>query len=207
MNIVATQTKLIDDMNKPRFVYVTYIATTSEKLWQALTDPAFTFRYWGVGLHSDWKVGSPVKWEYAPGEALRDHDQVVLESEPYRRLSYNWHTYQPEHAEFFGWPDEVFAELLKEKRSKVTFEIEPMESMVKLTIIHDGFESDTEMLKAVSGRKKESGGWPELLAGLKTLLETGRSMQELTAVQDASGNAGMSDDVDAAAPAGVGQSA
>ncbi len=56
------------------------------------------------------------------------------------RLSYSWHNYQPEHAEMFGWTEEVFAELVKEKRSKVTFELEPVGSMVKLTVIHDDLE-------------------------------------------------------------------
>jgi uncharacterized protein YndB with AHSA1/START domain/DNA-binding transcriptional ArsR family regulator len=162
------------------FYYVTYIRTTPEELWQALTDPAFTFRYWGAGLRSDWKVGSPVRWQSAPGADFDDLDQVVIESEPYRRLSYTWHTYQPAHAEFFGWTDEVLAELRKEKRSKVTFTIEPAGSAVKLTVVHDDFEPDSEMLKAVSGRKPETGGWPEILANLKTLLETGAPLPPLT---------------------------
>jgi uncharacterized protein YndB with AHSA1/START domain/DNA-binding transcriptional ArsR family regulator len=163
-------------MDTNAFVYATYIRTTPEELWRALTDPAFTHRYWGAGLQSDWKPGSPVLWQFAPGEAFRDLEGRVLESEPYRRLSYTWHNYQPEHAEFFGWSPERFAELLKERISRVTFEIEPMGAMVKLTLTHDGFEGDTEMLKAVSGRKAESGGWPEVLAGLKTLLETGETL-------------------------------
>jgi len=163
-------------MSQTEFVYTTYIRTTPEELWKALTDPAFTHRYWGAGLVSDWKVGSPVLWQDEPGGEPRDMDQVVLESEPNRRLSYTWHNYQPGHAEFFGWTDEYFAELVKEKRSKVTFEIEPVRSMVRLTVIHDGFDRDSEMLKAVSGRKPESGGWPEILAGLKSLLETGEPL-------------------------------
>jgi uncharacterized protein YndB with AHSA1/START domain/DNA-binding transcriptional ArsR family regulator len=157
-------------MKKPEFVYVTYIQTKPEKLWQALTEPAFTQRYWGVVLESDWKVGSSVLTQAVPGGEIRDLDQVVLESEPYRRLSYSWHNYQPEHAEMFGWTDEVFAELIKEKRSKVTFELEPVGSMVKLTVIHDDFEPDSEMLKGVSE------GWPAILSGLKTLLETGEPL-------------------------------
>jgi uncharacterized protein YndB with AHSA1/START domain/DNA-binding transcriptional ArsR family regulator len=154
-------------VNKPEFVYVTYIQTTPEKLWQALTDPVFTQRYWGVMLQSDWKVGSPVLTQAVPGAEIRDLDQVVLESQPHRRLSYSWHNYQPEHAEIFGWTDEVFAELIQEKQSKVTFELEPVESMVKLTVIHDDFEPGSEMLKGVSE------GWPAILSCLKTLLETG----------------------------------
>lgn len=164
-------------MGNPEFVYTTYINTTPERLWQALTEPAFTRRYWGgVALESDWRVGSPVKWQNAPGEEVKDIGQVVLEADPYRRLSYSWHGFQPEHAEFFGWTDEEFAELLKEKRSKVTFEIEPYGSAVRLTVTHDDFEAGSQMYKGISGQLDGSGGWPELLAGLKTLLETGETL-------------------------------
>lgn len=162
-------------MSQAEFVYATYIRTTPEALWQALTDPAFTLRYWGAGLHSDWKPGSRILWQDAPDGPLRDLDEVVLESDPPRRLSYTWHNYQPEHKEFFGWSDEQMAEMVKERRSKVTFVIEPAGDAVKLMLIHDGFEGDTEMLRAVSGRKAESGGWPEVVANLKTLLETGET--------------------------------
>lgn len=153
------------------FVYVTYIHTTPEELWRALTEPAFTVRYWGAELKSDWKVGSPVLWreEQFWGE-FRDLGQVVLESEPHRKLSYSWHNYQPEFKEMFGWTDERFAELTAEKRSKVTFEIEPEGPVVKLTVTHDGFEPGSEMLRAISG------GWPGILANLKTLLETGEPL-------------------------------
>lgn len=115
-------------------------------------------------------------WLDEPGGDPRDLGQVVLEAVPPRRLAYSWHNYQPEHAEFFGWSEDRFAELVKERRSKVAFEIEPMGSMVKLTVIHDGFEGDTEMLRALSGRKPETGGWPEVLASLKSLLETGEPL-------------------------------
>lgn len=162
-------------MSQNRFVYTTYIRTTPEELWRALTEPAFTLRYWGEGLQSDWKPGSPVLVQGGPDGEFRDLGQVVLEADPPRRLSYTWHNYQPAHAEFFGWSPEYYAELVKEQRSRVTFEIEPVRSMVRLTVTHDGFEGDTEMLKAVSGQKSETGGWPELLAGLKTLLETGEA--------------------------------
>lgn len=150
------------------FVYVTYIRTTPEALWQALTDPAFTMRYWGAGLRSDWKVGSPVLWQSAPDEPFRDLEQRVLEAQPYRRLSYTWHNYQPEHAGYFGWSAEYLARLQQEPRSKVTFELEPMgNGVVKLTLTHDDFVPDSEMRRAVSN------GWPEILASLKSLLETG----------------------------------
>ena len=138
-----------------------------EKLWQALTDPTFTDRYWGGGPSSDWKVGSPVLWRSTSGQPFKDHGQVVLEADPYRKLSYSWHNYRQEHAAMFGWTEEVMSELVKEQISKVTFELEPMGTSVKLTVVHDGFEGNTEMLKGISQ------GWPQILSRLKTLLETG----------------------------------
>jgi uncharacterized protein YndB with AHSA1/START domain len=100
-------------------------------------------------------------------DPFKDLGQVVLESDPYRRLSYRWHNYQSEHAEMFGWSEGVFAELVKEQISRVTFELEPVGTTVKLTVVHDGFQGNTEMLKGVSQ------GWPMILSRLKTLLETG----------------------------------
>jgi uncharacterized protein YndB with AHSA1/START domain/DNA-binding transcriptional ArsR family regulator len=164
------------------FTYTTYIKSTPEQLWRAVTEPAFTLRYWGVALHSDWQPGSPVLVQTGADGEPEDLEQAVLEAEPCRRLSYRWHNYQPEHAELFGWSAERLAELRKEPRSKVTFEIEPVEGAVKLTVIHDGFAPGSEMLEACSGRKPESGGWPQLLADLKTLLETGRTLAEPVAM-------------------------
>jgi uncharacterized protein YndB with AHSA1/START domain/DNA-binding transcriptional ArsR family regulator len=165
-----------DPMPETQFVYSTYIKTTPEQLWKALTEPAFTLRYWGAALLSDWQVGSPILWQSGADAAPQDLDQVVLESEPHRRLSYTWHNYQPEHAEFFGWSDEHFAELVKEQRSKVAFDIEPAGGKVKLTVTHDSFQPGSEMLAAISGGKPQTGGWPEILADLKTLLETGETL-------------------------------
>ena len=101
---------------------------------------------------------------------FRDAEQVVLESEPYRRLSYRWHNYQREHAALFGWSEETFAELVKEPLSKVTFDLEPVGDTVKLTVTHDDFEPDSEMLKGVRD------GWPTILSNLKTLLETSETL-------------------------------
>jgi len=157
-------------MGQTDFVYVTYIHTTPEQLWKALTEPSFTLRYWGIGMQSDWRVGSTIKLQWGPGQEFRDIEQVVLEAEPYRRLSYRWHNYQPEHAEMFGWSDERFAELVQEPLSKVTFELEPFGETVKLTVVHDDFVPDSEMLKGVSG------GWPAILSNLKTLLETDETL-------------------------------
>ncbi|WP_433133373.1 ArsR/SmtB family transcription factor [Micromonospora sp. CA-240977] len=162
-------------MESPTFVYTTYVRTTPQRLWAALTEPAFTRRYWGgAALASDWQVGSPVLWQDAPDAEPRDLGQRVLVAEPYRRLSYSWHGFQPEHAEHFGWSPEDLAARLGERRSKVTFEIEPHgDAAVRLTVVHDDFSPDSEMHRAISGQLEGSGGWPELMASLKTLLETG----------------------------------
>ncbi|QYC45969.1 hypothetical protein Nocox_42155 [Nonomuraea coxensis DSM 45129] len=153
-------------MDKPEFVYTTYIGTTPERLWQALTDPAFTERYWATTFKTDWAPGSEMTWDNH-GVVISDPEQVVLESEPCRRLSYTWHTFTPEIARRFEWDEEFRAKLAGERRSKVTFEIEPVGDKVKLTVIHDGFDPGSTVAQMVSE------GWPEVVAGLKTLLETG----------------------------------
>jgi DNA-binding transcriptional ArsR family regulator len=84
-------------MQKPSFLYTTYIRTTPERLWRGLTDPDFTRRYWGATFESDWRVGSTYDW-HQDGATIADPDQVILESDPYRRLSYAWHAYTPEWA-------------------------------------------------------------------------------------------------------------
>ena len=153
-------------MGKPEFVYTTYISTTPERLWQALTDPAFTQRYWGTALRSDWAPGAAMTWEHQ-GVTIADPAQVVLEYEPYRRLSYTWHTFTPAWAEACGFDDGRLATVADERRSKVTFEIEPLGQQVKLTVVHDDFDPGSAVLELVSQ------GWPQLLSDLKTLLETG----------------------------------
>src|SRR3954463_7003147 len=85
-------------VDRPSFVYTTYIRTTPERLWQALTEPAFTERYWGMVFHSDWKTGSRYVLNQF-GLSIADDEQVVLEADPYRRLSYTWHTITPEWAD------------------------------------------------------------------------------------------------------------
>ncbi|MDX3191431.1 metalloregulator ArsR/SmtB family transcription factor [Streptomyces sp. MN03-5084-2B] len=148
------------------FAYTTYINTTPEKLWQALTDPAFTSEYWGVSFETDWKKGSPMTWAER-GAKTSDPEQVVLESEPHRRLSYTWHTFTAEWAKANDIDEETLEKLQRESRSKVTFTIEQHGEMVKLTVLHDGFDADS------TTREMCSRGWPALLSSLKTLLETG----------------------------------
>ena len=142
-------------MSKPEFVYVTYIETTPEKLWQALTHSEFSKRYWfGTELRTDWTVGSPF--------ALVMDGQVtdtgtVLAFDPPKRLSYSFHHEMREAAR-------------KEKPSRVTLVLEPYGKVVKLTVTHDEFPPDTIVLKDVAK------GWPAILASLKSLLETGEAL-------------------------------
>jgi uncharacterized protein YndB with AHSA1/START domain/DNA-binding transcriptional ArsR family regulator len=157
------------EMSRPEFVYVTYIRTTPEQLWEALTDPAFTALYWGATFDSDWAKGSTYAVTQA-GVRIEDPAQMILESDPPRRLSYAWHTVSPELAAAFGWSDDYAAQINGESRSKVTFDIaEEDDGMVRLSVIHDGFDEGSLMLESISG------GWPRVLANLKTFLETGEA--------------------------------
>ena len=141
-------------MSKPEFVYTTYIETTAEKLWHALTDGDFTERYWfGHRITSDWKVGS------AYGFTNQGKPMVegkVLVSDPPRRLAYTWYN-RKEEAKGEG-------------TSRVTFDLEPRGNVVKLTVIHDELGEDGKTLRDISG------GWPLVMASLKSFLETGRAL-------------------------------
>ena len=156
-------------MEKPQFVYTTYIRTTPEKLWRALTEPSFTRRWWHTTFEKDWGVGSAMTWDNN-GIVIADPDQVVLESDPYQRLAYSWHTFTPALNERLQLTDEVFAKLSTERRSRVAFDIEPVGEMVKLTVVHDDFEPGSTAATMVRN------GWPMLLSSLKSLLETGEPL-------------------------------
>jgi uncharacterized protein YndB with AHSA1/START domain/DNA-binding transcriptional ArsR family regulator len=151
------------------FVYTTHINATPERLWAALTDPAFTKRYWGVSLVSDWHVGSTVTWQL-DNVTIADDEQVVLAADPPRRLSYTWHTVTPEFVAAFGDDQEFLAKASTEHRSKVTFDIEPVGDLVKLTVTHDDFDPGSVVLAGISE------GWPPIIASLKTMLETGEPL-------------------------------
>ena len=144
-------------MDKPQFVYVTYISTTPEKLWNALIDPELTRRYWEHENVSNWKPGST--WEHKRSDAARTVDLVgkVVESTPPRRLVLTW-----------AFPADAANAA---KHSRVTFDIEPIEEMVRLTVTHDELEAGSEMLRGITE------GWPRVLSSLKTLLETGRPLR------------------------------
>jgi DNA-binding transcriptional ArsR family regulator/uncharacterized protein YndB with AHSA1/START domain len=158
-------------MSKPSFVYTTYIRTTPEHLWQGLTDPTFTRRYWNLTFETDWQAGSPMVWTNH-GARIEDPEQVVLESDPYSHLSYTWHTMTQELADQIGFDDDKVARWRAEPRSTVTFDIEDGRPLVKLTVMHEVADPDGVVLSSVSG------GWPIVLASLKTLLETGRAPDE-----------------------------
>ncbi|MEV4532581.1 metalloregulator ArsR/SmtB family transcription factor [Asanoa sp. NPDC049518] len=157
-------------MSRPEFVYTTYINTTPERLWQALTDPAFTKRYWGVEFETDWSKGSPMTW-HAEGARISDPAQVVVASEPHTKLSYTWHTFTDDWAKASGIAEADRATFAAEARSTVTFELEPAGDAVKLTVIHDGFAPGSAVLSAINT------GWPQIIANLKTLMETGEPLQ------------------------------
>jgi uncharacterized protein YndB with AHSA1/START domain len=156
-------------MEHPEFVYTTYIRTTPERLWQALTDPSFTRRWWQATFETDWEVGSPMTWNNN-GVVIADPEQIVLESDPCRRLAYTWHTFTPELNERLQFGDELFAKLSGERRSRVAFDIEPLGELVKLTVVHDDFEPGSTAATMVRN------GWPVFLSSLKSLLETGEPL-------------------------------
>jgi DNA-binding transcriptional ArsR family regulator/uncharacterized protein YndB with AHSA1/START domain len=156
-------------VDRPSFVYTTYIRTAPDQLWRALTEPAFTRRYWSATFRTDWAPGSAMGWELF-GIEIADPEQVVLESDPYRRLSYTWHTVTPELADRLRLTEQARERLAAERRSTVTFEIEALGELVKLTVVHDGFDPGSLMATMVSQ------GWPRILSDLKTLLETGETL-------------------------------
>jgi uncharacterized protein YndB with AHSA1/START domain len=140
-------------MARSTFVYVTYIRTTPEKLWSALTDAEFMKQYW-FGNHgeSQWRADSP--WKLLSGDgALLDAGEIV-EADPPRRLVIRWqHQLKPE--------------LKAEGASVCTMELEPSAGSVKLSITHTIEHEPSKLIGAVSN------GWPKVLSNLKSLLETG----------------------------------
>jgi uncharacterized protein YndB with AHSA1/START domain len=145
------------DKNKPKFVYVTHINTTPEKVWQALTTAEFTQRYWmGQRVQSDWKAGAPVS--FAKPDGTVKHIGEVLRFEPPKILSYSWSG------------KGCHSDVATEPATRVTFEIAADAGITTLTVTHDGFEPGSKIFGDISG------GWPIVLSGLKTLLETNKSL-------------------------------
>jgi uncharacterized protein YndB with AHSA1/START domain len=145
-------------MSNSRFVYVTYIRTTPEKLWRALTDPEFTKQYWvGTTQHSTWEKGAAWKIMIPDGRVADSGE--VLEVEPHKRL-------------VLSWRNEFMPGLREEGFSRMTYQLEPAGESVKLTVIHEIDKPQSKLIDAVSN------GWPHVLSSLKSLLETGESLVE-----------------------------
>jgi DNA-binding transcriptional ArsR family regulator/uncharacterized protein YndB with AHSA1/START domain len=151
------------------FVYTTYIKTTPERLWRALTDPVFSQQYLGHSIVTDWNVGSTYTWR--DDELDIEHpEQVVLDYQPYTRLAITFHTFVPEIGTVKGIDADVIARAAAEPRSTVTFEIEPAGEQVKLTVVHDGFPAGSVVRGLISG------GWPWKLSNLKSGLEAAEAL-------------------------------
>jgi uncharacterized protein YndB with AHSA1/START domain len=136
------------------FVYVTYIRTTAEKLWAALTNPDFIQQYWlGIRAEAEWRLGGSWKISFPDGR-VADSGEIVA-FDPGKRLS-------------IRWQNQFMPEMKAEGWSLCTMDIEPAAGeAVKLTVTHSMEREGSKFIGAVSG------GWPQILSNLKSLLETG----------------------------------
>jgi uncharacterized protein YndB with AHSA1/START domain len=149
--------------SKPAFIYVTYIASTPEKVWQALTDPEITPKYWfGYRVAANGKTGDAMTAISPKGKEA--HRDVILESDPPRRLSYSWRP--------------LYRGMRDERQSRVTFTIEPFKVQVRLTMVHDDFDEGSKVYEAIKG------GWPAVLSSLKSFLETGHGLESTWSDED-----------------------
>jgi len=136
-------------------VFEIYIKTTPERLWEAITDSSMRRVYsFGVGIDSDWTPGSAYRASASSGEILISEGEN-LELDPPRRLVQSFNA---------QWSDEVKSE----GTSRVTWEIEPVRDSCRLTVTHDQLRE--------GANEELYGGWPMILSGLKTLLETGEKL-------------------------------
>jgi len=143
-------------MSHSRFVYVIYIRAPQEKVWRALLEPEFTRAYWNeTHQESDWKVGS--SWKLMIPDGRVGDAGKVLEFDPPRRL-------------VLEWENQFLPEIQAEGPSRCTIELEPFEGVVKLSLTHEIDRDDSKLIAGVSL------GWPMILSSLKTLLETGDSL-------------------------------
>jgi uncharacterized protein YndB with AHSA1/START domain len=141
-------------MDKQTYIYVTYIVTTPQQVWDAITDEALSPVYWQRANVSDWKPGST--WAHRFPDKPADLVGEVLEADPPRRLVLSWATPSQAHD-----PEQV---------SRVAFDIEDVDGKVKLTVTHTGLD-ESNLLDI-------SEGWPAVLSNLKTWLETGEAMPD-----------------------------
>jgi len=139
--------------NESTYVYVTFIRTTPERLWSALTTADFMKEYWfGTHFRTEWKAGAT--WEMVLDDGRVTDSGEILECDPPKRL-------------VLKWRNEFRPELTAEGYSRCTIEIEPIPDAVKLTVSHSMDRAESKVIEAVSG------GWPRILSNLKSLLETG----------------------------------
>ncbi len=144
-------------MTNDKFLYVIYIRTTPEELWDGLTKPEFTRAYWCECWHdTTWEPGAPWKL-MIPDRRVGDSGEVIETAKP-RRL-------------VLKWRNEFVPELRAEGYSRCTFELEPAGEMVKLTVKHEIDRPESKFISAVSN------GWPTILSSLKSFLETGNALE------------------------------
>ena len=143
----------MNSLSANKFVYVTYIRTTPERLWSALTTPEFTKQYWfGMHCESEWQAGSSWQLMFQDGR-VADAGEIVEAERPKRLV--------------IKWRNEFRPEIKAEGYSRCTIDLEPTGEAVKLTITHEMERAGTKFIEAVSG------GWPRIISNLKSLLETG----------------------------------
>jgi uncharacterized protein YndB with AHSA1/START domain len=156
LNDIKRRAEEPDMAEKPTFVYVTYIESTAEGVWRALTDADVTAEYWGHSNVSDWNVGSQWEHQRTDGSGIADVVGTVLEAKPPRRLVV---TFAGPGAGTPAGP------------SRVTFEIEQRDAVVRLTVTHEDLADQADY-------DASSAGWPAVLANLKSLMETGHVLPQ-----------------------------
>ena len=144
-------------MPKSTFVYSIYIAGSAETVWKALLDGEFTRQYWGHDNVSDWQQGSPWEHRRADGSGKVSILGEVIEARRPNRLIVTW--------------ADPTDRMQRDRHSRVTFDLETVADMVRLTVTHEDMEAGSDM------ERKISQGWPRVLSSLKSLLETGRPLQ------------------------------
>jgi uncharacterized protein YndB with AHSA1/START domain/DNA-binding transcriptional ArsR family regulator len=153
----AVKRRAEEDMSdRPTFVYVIYIHSTPDRVWEALTDADLTAEYWGHSNVSDWQVGSSWEHQRIDGTAVADVVGTVVESAPPTRLVTTW-----------AAPDAAPTT----EPSQVTFDIEPYGDIVRLTVTHENLADEAE-------RAGAAAGWAAVLSNLKSLIETGHALPQ-----------------------------
>lgn len=155
-------------MSNDIFVYQTYIRAPIEQVWAALTDAEFTAQYfYATRVESTWEQGAPVRYRYAEGGDVAVEGEVI-ESDAPRKLVISWHALYDEATK-------------SEAPSRVSFSLDESNGQTRLRIVHDQFPQDSVLFDSISQ------GWPWIIAGLKSLLETGEALPRFEAPQQVAG--------------------